>query len=639
MNVLSLFDGISCGHVALERAGIHVDKYYASEIKPYAIKVTQRNYPDTIQLGDVTKLDFKSLKGRIYLLIGGSPCFTADTLVMTDRGMKPIADIVEGDMVLTHNSRYRKVTKTGSHMVNEIAKVKGMGCHELCTTRNHPFYIRNMFRQYDSSIKRYARQFTEPEWVPVENFQMKSAYYGTTFATNQCQESQYSELFWYFVGRFVGDGWTYKTKRKHRQNSFLYKVFLCCGKDEFDEVKELMDKLGYTYHYVEERTVYKFCISQQGLHEYLALCGHGALNKCVHPDLWKLDIKYKRAFLNGYMSADGDYEPSRDTWHYGTTSRRLMYELKILNAEVYHTPTSLWCTHTREESIIEGRVVKNNPYYKCSFFKDGPRKQSKAFYEDSYTWSPIKSVEYTNQRVRVYNLEVEEDHSYTANTVVVHNCQSFSITQGAKRLNFDGKSRLFFEYLRALEEVHPKYFLLENVASMKDECRDIISSYLGVQPVLINSNCFSAQDRPRYYWTNIPVDTSNIHECSLTLKDIIETEVDEKYYYTQDYDYLGDKSVCATLHINGHDILKRVHSPNYKCHTLTAVCGGNQQKKVLVDGRVRKLTPLEYERLQTLPENYTSGISDTQRWNVCGDGWTVDVITHILKGLKDIDEK
>lgn len=95
----------------------------------------------------------------------------------------------------------------------------------------------------------------------------------------------------------------------------------------------------------------------------------------------------------------------------------------------------------------------------------------------------------------------------------------------------------------------------------------------------------------------------------------------------------------SSLHINGHDILKRVHSPNYKCHTLTAVCGGNQQKKVLVDGRVRKLTPLEYERLQTLPENYTSGISDTQRWNVCGDGWTVDVITHILKGLKDIDEK
>jgi DNA (cytosine-5)-methyltransferase 3A len=74
MNVLSLFDGISCGRVALERAGIKVDKYYASEIEPNAIKVTQQHYPDTIQLGDVTKIDFNQFKGKIDLLIGGSPC-------------------------------------------------------------------------------------------------------------------------------------------------------------------------------------------------------------------------------------------------------------------------------------------------------------------------------------------------------------------------------------------------------------------------------------------------------------------------------------------------------------------------------------------------------------------------------------
>ena len=73
MNVLSLFDGMSCGHIALDRAGIHVDKYFASEIKPHAIKVTQHNYPDTIQLGDVRKIDTQQLP-KIDLLIGGSPC-------------------------------------------------------------------------------------------------------------------------------------------------------------------------------------------------------------------------------------------------------------------------------------------------------------------------------------------------------------------------------------------------------------------------------------------------------------------------------------------------------------------------------------------------------------------------------------
>lgn len=73
MNVLSLFDGISCGQVALEKAGINVDKYYASEIKDIAIRVTQSNYPNTIQLGDVTKVEGKDLP-KIDLLIGGSPC-------------------------------------------------------------------------------------------------------------------------------------------------------------------------------------------------------------------------------------------------------------------------------------------------------------------------------------------------------------------------------------------------------------------------------------------------------------------------------------------------------------------------------------------------------------------------------------
>lgn len=214
-------------------------------------------------------------------------------------------------------------------------------------------------------------------------------------------------------------------------------------------------------------------------------------------------------------------------------------------------------------------------------------------------------------------------------------CQSLSITTSTKRQNLDGKSKLFFEYVRVFNEVKPKWFLLENVASMKDECKDIISSYMGVQPILINSRDFSAQDRPRLYWTNIPV--AEIPTCALVLGDIMQNDVDEKYYYDCGFDFHGfDKCVCATLHINGHDILKRVHSPYHKCHTLTAVCGGNQQKKVWDGGLVRKLTPIEYERLQTLPDNYTACVSDGARYKALGNGWTVDVIAHIFKGLKEI---
>jgi DNA-cytosine methyltransferase len=211
-------------------------------------------------------------------------------------------------------------------------------------------------------------------------------------------------------------------------------------------------------------------------------------------------------------------------------------------------------------------------------------------------------------------------------------CQSFSPAISSNT-GFDGKSKLFFEYVRLLEVCQPGHFLLENVV-MKKEWAQIITDRVGVEPVEINSNRFSAQARPRLYWTNIPIPELP-PESDLVLGDILEDKVDEKYYYSEPFDLHGhSKVVCATLHINGHDILKRVNSPRYKCQTLTAVCGGNQQKKVLQNGRVRKLTPVEYERLQTVPDGYSACVSDSARYKMLGNGWTVDVIAYILKGLR-----
>lgn len=216
-------------------------------------------------------------------------------------------------------------------------------------------------------------------------------------------------------------------------------------------------------------------------------------------------------------------------------------------------------------------------------------------------------------------------------------CQSLSITQSKTRQGLDGKSKLFFEFVDILNHArkfNPNVrFLFENVASMSKESKTAIESYLGTKLIYQNSNAFSAQDRPRVYGTNFGFMPVN-EPSSTVLNDILQDNVDEKYFYDCDYDFLGyDKTVCTILHINGHDILKRVNSPFAKCQTLTCVSGGSQQKKVLINGRCRKLTPIEYERLQTLPDNYTEGISDGKRYTAIGNGWTVDVIVHILKGL------
>lgn len=210
-------------------------------------------------------------------------------------------------------------------------------------------------------------------------------------------------------------------------------------------------------------------------------------------------------------------------------------------------------------------------------------------------------------------------------------CQSLSIVQSKTRQNLDGKSKLFFEFVRAKEEMRPTWFLFENVASMNEESKQVISECLGCEPVFIDSADFSAQSRPRLYWTNIPV--LPYDKSKLVLKDILG-EADEKYFYSHPLENIDmEKQVCAKIVFKNHEIHKRVFNPNFKVHTLTTCGGGNTQKKVLINGRARKLTPLEYERLQTLPDNYTAGVADGHRYSVCGNGWTVDVIAHILRGL------
>lgn len=209
------------------------------------------------------------------------------------------------------------------------------------------------------------------------------------------------------------------------------------------------------------------------------------------------------------------------------------------------------------------------------------------------------------------------------------------------------KSSLFYDYVRILRQAQRTnkdvLFLLENVGGMSEDDKEIITETLGVEPAKINSRIFSAQDRERYYWTNIPL-LEPPEESDKVIKDILEPaeDVDAKkgrmvYWYNETpFEFHGyDKRVCATLGINGHDILKRVYSKEYKSPTLTTCGGGNTQAKVMQGGVPRKLTPLEYERLQTLPDGYTKGFSPTQRYKTLGNAWTVDVIAHIFKGINN----
>ena len=221
-------------------------------------------------------------------------------------------------------------------------------------------------------------------------------------------------------------------------------------------------------------------------------------------------------------------------------------------------------------------------------------------------------------------------------------CRSLSnATAGRKEYNngLKGVSGIFYNCLKIMNwlKVNNNYdikFLIENVNSNNKKDLNIVSELVGAAPVLINSNLFSAQDRERLYWTNIEIDPLPI-SCNKVLKDIMDKDVKEEYFYKQDFIYHGDeKKVCATLNIKGHDILKRVNNKEFKSPTLTSCRGGNTQKKVFDNGKCRKLTENEYRKLQTIPDWYIMNVAKSHIYNMCGDGWTIEVIKHILKNLK-----
>lgn len=270
-------------------------------------------------------------------------------------------------------------------------------------------------------------------------------------------------------------------------------------------------------------------------------------------------------------------------------------------------------------------------------------------------------------------------------------CQGFSFA--GKQLNFeDPRSKLFFVYvdvLNYIRSVNPNVkFLLENV-KMKKEYEAVISEQLGVQPIQINSNLVSAQNRKRLYWTNIEGVTQP-EDKGIYLKDVLQEDVNEKYYLSNKglsgmlthkernagkgngfgVQFISDESEKANTVLQRYykdckdnallivpEATKKGYAeilpgecfdyeqPNSKTRrgrrgrrmsdkTNSLMAQNMSFLRFTKNYKIRRLTPIECERLQTVPDNYTSAVSDTQRYRMLGNGWTVEVIKHILKNLK-----
>lgn len=291
---------------------------------------------------------------------------------------------------------------------------------------------------------------------------------------------------------------------------------------------------------------------------------------------------------------------------------------------------------------LERAGIKVDKYF-ASEIKDIAIKVAKYNYPNTIHIGDVTKVSYKDGV-----LHTEEGDFETCIDLVMFGspCQTFSIAIPTdKRIGLDNleKSGLFYECYRVLSEVNPTYFMMENVASMRKSDRDIITSIMGVEPLMLDSKHLSPALRKRYYWTNIP-DIKQLPEKDIDLQSILTEGYTDREkarclavidsrpnttpvkmfhrYYSTGFTTLIFKDA---QHYND---CKKYYDENFKgLSAKEIVCNSN-----VFDG-VRYMNQTELERCQTVPEGYTKLLTRNEAANVLGDGWTVDVVAHIFKSL------
>lgn len=686
-SAISTFSGCGGASVGMKMAGFNV--LWANEFVPAAQDTYRANHKGTIlDCNDIREVDVRKLlkklglkRGELDLFEGSPPCFIEGTMINAFDGFKPIEDVQIGDRVLTHTQRFRRVYDVMSRIYRgDMYEIKAMGASATHATAEHPYFVRRKNGRSKDTL-------SEPEWVEAKDLK-KGDYVG--IAVNQLQEDPewkgvervyYSvrtnkfepydvvntlpvedPSFWWFVGRYLGDGWMrYHTNEASAANKKQPRavVVVCCDKSdngkELAQITKRLDVLGMTYKVSVRRTVYSISINSKELCEFLLPFGRGAKNKEVPGFVLNMNTDLLYHFLQGYISADGS--KLRDySYKFSTVSKKLVHGIAHCVNKVFGCSTNAIGCMSKEKQIaygcnvIEGRVCNVNDKYGTAFtFNQEPNTREYWTDEDGIIWVPVRSVKKYKAKVRVYNISVEEDETYTANNIIVHNCKGYS-SAGIREdgwnkevLYSDGITQrvddLFDEYVRFLKFMKPKCFIAENVAGLvkgvaKGEFKDIFDDFTAcgyrvkaamIKPVMLGI----PQTRDRLIFIGVrndiefePMFPTPNNKKQVTVRDVLPNVRMLKTKEKGLMKYVPADRPSPTIVASDFDTGENA----------SFSCGGWIEDE---KGRRRKYNLNELRRLMTFPDDFDLTGTPRQQWERLGRSHAPLQVYHIAKALRD----
>ncbi|QTA14257.1 Dam family site-specific DNA-(adenine-N6)-methyltransferase [Escherichia albertii] len=655
----SVCSGIEAASIAWEPLGMR--PAWFAEIEPFPSAVLAHHWPHVANLGDMTKLAKKVLAGEIEspdVLVGGTPCFTAGHMVLCKNGYKPIEDVCPGDYVVSHLGRLQQVKRVGSKIANTgLLNAVGQPLG-IRTTNDHPFLAVRWKAQNTRKNGTYFKRelLSEPEWraaCDMPGYQWCALTNFNIASPDICSRFLSEEQAMYLAGAYVGDGYIRRWRGKSKKavvfgiNCQKLRKFHCrIPENIFSVANEIRGSIKVTLN----DTCYANWLNEH----------FGELSHAKRIPAWVMSHPLRHVFLQGYLDTDGT--PSgKAGFRINSVSPALAWGVAELSQTCGYV-SSVSFIEVEPQKVIEDRVVNQRNYYQVTICPQKLSRKSRLAHGMLLrTVKEFKSVGLDT----VYNIEVEGDHSYILNGAVVHNCQAFSIA-GLRGGLDDERGALTLKYVelanaiddkRAESFLKPAVIVWENVPGVLSSADNAFGCFLaglagedapfepGDRPESRKSNAFWRWDvktgchapkwpqcgciygpQRKVAWRILDAQYFGVAQRRRRVFVVASARTDldpatvlfefegvrwdiapsrgegkETTRYTSNIAIRScdDTNIVVMAHGQGGAEIKIDNS----APTLT--CNHEAPIVLLGDGRMRRLTPVECERLQGFPDGHT----------------------------------